>query len=196
MIKVSISNGNIKLGKIANVSLPPVITCNPQAPCHADCYANKAWRLYPTTRKAWNDNLIIFKKFRHFFFDDINEFLRKYKQRYFRWHVAGDIPNRTYFRGMVRLAKTNPNIRFLALTKRYNIINNYNHKIPDNLRIVFSSWPKLRFSNPNKFPVAWLQDGTEDRIPNNALECPGNCETCGMCWSLKDLKRDMVFNKH
>ena len=44
-------------------------------------------------------------------------------------------------------------------------------------------------------PLAYMQDGTEKRV-TNALECPGNCETCGMCWNLKSLNKNVVFKKH
>jgi len=35
-----------------------------------------------------------------------------------------------------------------------------------------------------------------DTAPVGAVECPGNCDTCGMCWNLKQLNIDTYFNKH
>ena len=66
--------------------------------------------------------------------------------------------------------------------------------LPNNLTIVISVWPGLRIPN-SKLPKAFMQDGTENRI-NNAIECPGNCENCGMCWNLSKLGKNVVFNKH
>jgi len=50
---VKISNGNTKLGRIPNISLPPIKACGKDVPCKSDCYALKAYRQYPATRKAW-----------------------------------------------------------------------------------------------------------------------------------------------
>ena len=40
------------------------------------------------------------------------------------------------------------------------------------------------------------EDGSEVRVPKDAIECPGNCESCGMCYELDRLGRDVVFHKH
>jgi hypothetical protein len=116
----------------------------------------------------------------------------------FRWHVAGDILSNDYLRGMCQIAAANPGTHFLAFTKAFDIVNRYADRatIPDNLVIVFSAWPEMSFLNPHGHRVAWMQDGTETRVPEDAIECPGNCETCGMCYELERLGRDVVFHKH
>jgi hypothetical protein len=120
------------------------------------------------------------------------------KPRLFRWHVAGDILNSEYLHGMCRIAGANPRTHFLAFTKAFEIVNRYeDHKaVPGNLVIVFSAWPGMTFLNPRSHRVAWMQDGTETRVPEDAIECPGNCESCGMCYELERLGRDVVFHKH
>jgi hypothetical protein len=65
-----------------------------------------------------------------------------------------------------------------------------------NLAIIFSAWPGMRFDNPHHHRVAWMQDETETRVPEDAIRCPGNCETCGLCYELSRLGRDVVFYKH
>ena len=45
-------------------------------------------------------------------------------------------------------------------------------------------------------PEGTMQDGTETRVPEDAIRCPGNCETCGLCYELPRLGRDVVFHKH
>jgi hypothetical protein len=117
----------------------------------------------------------------------------------FRWHVGGDIPDADYFQLMVNIARLIPETKFLAFTKQYKIVNKYlDHakKLPDNLTIVFSSWLLLEMKNRHNLPVAWLDDGHDKRIPDDAIECAGNCETCGLCWNLPSIGKDVKFKKH
>jgi hypothetical protein len=86
----------------------------------------------------------------------------------------------------------NPSTIFLAFTKRYDL--EYS-EIPENLTIIFSMWPGVPDTAPRGFPRAWMQDGTEDRVPDDALESPGICHNCGMCWQLAKIGRDVVFHK-
>jgi hypothetical protein len=116
----------------------------------------------------------------------------------FRWHVAGDILNRDYLRGMCQIAAANPGTHFLAFTKAFEIVNRYedHEAIPANLVIVFSAWPGMSFLNPRRHRVAWVRSRAENRIPKNAIECPGNCSSCHKCFEHDRLGRDVVFNKH
>lgn len=195
-----ISNGNNKIGRIANISMTPIASCNGCADiCGRDCYAMKAYRQYPATREAWDQNLKQATNDMGSFFDEIQAYLAKYKKTFFRWHVSGDIINRDYFANMVSMVMLFPHIKFLAFTKQYAIINQHldlYNILPENISIVFSAWPKHPLDNPHGMPVAWMQDGTEDRIPDDALHCIGNCETCGLCWNLKSIGRDVYFDKH
>jgi len=99
---------------------------------------------------------------------------------------------------MCRIADANSGTHFLAFTKAFEIVNRYEDHaaVPENLVIVFSAWPGMRFLNPHHHRVAWMQDGTETRVPENSIECPGSCENCGMCYELERLGRDVVFHKH
>ena len=95
-MKVSISKGNSKMGAIPSVSLPPIITCPANAPCAKKCYAAKLARIYPSVRKSYENNLDILNS-------DWDEYWRQVRgavsmARYFRFHVAGDIPNAAYFK--------------------------------------------------------------------------------------------------
>jgi hypothetical protein len=122
----------------------------------------------------------------------------KSKPRLFRWHVAGDILSEEYLCEMCRIAAENPDTHFLAFSKSFDIINGYedHQALPGNLVIVFSAWPGMKFDNPHGHRVAWMQDGSETRMPADAITCPGNCETCGRCYQLPKLGRDVVFHKH
>ena len=196
---VSISRGNIKLGGVPNISMVPGSSCPQGVPCLGHgCYALKAYRRYNGTRAAWRLNEDLAKHHPVSYFMQIAAKVAQAKPRLFRWHVAGDILNGDYLGGMCRIAAANPDTHFLAFTKAFEIVNRYEeHKtIADNLVIVFSAWPGMRFLKPHSHRVAWMQDGTETRVPKDAIECPSNCESCGMCYELDRLGRDVVFRKH
>ena len=191
-----ISDGNTKLVGIPNVSLMPCRDCRPDAPCKGSCYALKFFKMYPSVRKAWTENSKQVQTDRNHYLADIQEFLTKKAPRFFRWHVAGDIPDMPYFAAMIVIAEKFPNTKFLAFTKRHEMLDCISAKtLPKNLSVVASMWPKWGKA-PKGYPRAWMQDGTETRVPKNALECPGACHNCGACWNLKNLKRDVVFHKH
>ena len=93
-IGVCISKGNIKLGSIPNVNLPPIVTCESGVPCAQKngCYALKAYRQYPNVRNAWNNNLNVYSMNPDFYFESICKQLGKMKNLpRFRWHSSGDM---------------------------------------------------------------------------------------------------------
>jgi hypothetical protein len=99
---------------------------------------------------------------------------------------------------MCGIARQNPRTRFLAFTKAFKIVNVYESRaaLPSNLAVIFSTWAGMKIDNPHGHRIAWMQDGTEDRVPDDAVECPGKCESCGICFRLPKLGRDVVFQKH
>ena len=202
------TNGNKKLGKaIFNINLPPVITCNPEAPCFKECYGRKGHFLFATVQDSMMRNLMAFCQNPDQFFEDI-----AYQTKlslYVRWFGNGDMPNEKFLAGMCKVARKNPNVRYLAFTKQYHIVNNYvasGHRIPRNLRIVFSCWKDWIPDNPYNFPTTWVrfpESGKAKKdniaynafIPAKAFKCPNNCAECQQCWHLK--KGDSVeFHKH
>lgn len=198
-MKIKISEGNTKLGTIANISLTPGKTCSAEA-CKTclcgGCYALKAYKAYPTTRAAWDNNtdtaindLARFEADLMLYFGSLNA------PRFFRIHVAGDFVTREYAEMWARVAASNPNTNFLAFTKQWDNIRGID--FPDNVSVVLSAWPGTEIPADLRalYSVAWLNDGTTE-IPADALECPGNCETCGVCWSLSKRRIDVFFNKH
>lgn len=190
--KVCISPGNSKVGNVPNVSLVPCKDCGKDVPCRKDCYALKAWRAYPSVKRAWQSNSRVAHVSPSAFFAAIRQYLVAKAPRFFRWHVAGDFLSQAYVDQCFEVAREFPTTRFLAFTKRHDF--DYS-QAPANFTVVFSMWPKWGDVD-DPMPRAWMQDGTETRVPSNALECPGNCEHCGMCWNLRSLKRDVVFHKH
>jgi hypothetical protein len=159
----------------------------------------RSYQRFGMTRQAWDENLLLWqthpKDFEQQLFDKLRE-ASSDDRCFFRWHVGGDIPDGHYLVMMIVIAERFPHFKFLAFTKQYKIIADCGIPFPDNLSIVLSAWPKYPLYNPKDLPVAWMQDNTEDRIPAGSIECTGVCDDCGMCWSLKDLKKDVVMLKH
>ena len=121
---VSISKGNRKLGGVMNISTSPRKCCPEGVPCASKgCYAFKAYRLYPGTRKAWSRNERVARRHPDSYFMQIAARVAKDRPRLFRWHVAGDILCTDYLRGMCRIADANPHTHFLAFTKAFDIVN-------------------------------------------------------------------------
>ena len=181
-MKVRISPGNSKLGRITNVSLPPVISCRPGVPCaNGGCYAIKAYRQYPNVRDAWNFNLAAWQHSPPLYFDSIISQLKTMNKRekYFRWHVAGDIQDEFYLRGMFLAALELPDWRFRAFTKQFDIVNDLMTRVdcPENLKFGLSAWPGLELENPHNLPIAYY-DGQDPDI----FTCTGSCAACKVCW--------------
>jgi len=197
---VSISGHNKKMGHIPSVSLPPILSCVNCELCKDGCYAKRMERRHPNTKAAWARNWRLYNESPSKYFLEIKEFLisRKASTRLFRWHVSGDIPDARYIDGMDLAAMMFPDIEHLCFTKNYYVVDYYvkTYAKRDNLHIILSGWPGLEMVNPHGLPVAWMQDGTEDRIPEDAIECTGKCDACGMCWQLDKLGKDVYFNKH
>ena len=111
------------------------------------------------------------------------------KNKFFRWHVGGDIISPSYFAEMVKIAREFPDFTFWTYTKKYHIVNNYvvenggRECIPDNLKIMFSEWDGMPLLNPFNFPVfsCRLKAGNKNHTPeyfDTLHKCPGNCDIC------------------
>lgn len=195
-VRLHVSAGNMKLGAIMNISLPPVVTCHNCASCKHYCYAVRSYNRLPDTAAAWNDNLALFMKDPVLYFDEISHAVRA--QRFFRWHVSGDIVNRTYFLGMIHVALENPNCEFLAFTKAYQIVNEClaaGAVIPKNLHVLLSAAPNTEMPNPYRLPECHINfaDPALNTYKGGAEyvhHCNGNCTECVIngcgCFFLKN----------
>lgn len=203
MATVRISHTNSKLGaSIPSVNLPPVITCRPDAPCFKGCYAQRGNFAFPHVKESLTNNLDAYKENPELYFQMIAEGSRLYMA--FRWHSAGDIVDERYLQGMCQVARKNPNTKYLCFTKKYELINDYlsnNHKIPNNLTIIFSCWKDFIPENPYNLPTTWVffpKKGENEHncmIPKDAIPCGGKCESCLACWQLKK-GQSVYFKKH
>lgn len=182
-MNVKISTSNSKLGGfIPSLNLPAVVTCRSDAPCRKGCYACKGNWLYKNVQASMQNNLDLFVNDSESFFNDIINYLNNgdiiYK--FFRWHSSGDIVNYNYLLGMIRVARECPHTKFLAFTKKFNLVNMYlnlGHEIPENLHIVFSAWDNtFTVENPFNMPVTYVnfKDKTKNAdVPEFAIPCVG-----------------------
>jgi len=208
-LRISISGGNSKLGTIPSFSLLPGVTCSGTACAHClreGCYAAKNALCHGYNPEhnnclaAWARNTAVAKT-------DLSRLeaeLMAYfgtmaAPRFFRIHVSGDFFSAEYAEMWRRVIKANPGTRFLFFTKQFDILRAVPFIGIDNCAPVLSGWTGCPVPDDlirAGYRVAWCDDGQETRIPADAVECPGNCETCGMCWNLYRLQRDTYFHKH
>lgn len=182
-IKMAISKGNRKIGRVMNVSLPPLLSCANCSGCSKLCYDIKACLQYPdTVIDARMRNLTILQKDREEYFRRINDAIsRRRLHKFFRWHVAGDIIDADYFARMVEIARRHPDFKFWTYTKNYAVVNrwvdeNGRGALPANLSVMFSEWRGMPMDNPHGFPE--FRVVFKDETPPAGFYCPGNCDVC------------------
>ena len=88
--------------------------------------------------------------------------------------------------------------------QEYMRYNEYleHHRLPKNLKIVFSAWKGLEMPNPYKLPTAEVmyKDGTSTAEEGKKyIYCSGNCSECisekRSCWNLKK-GEGVIFAEH
>lgn len=200
-IKICVSKGNKKIGRVLNVSLPPVLTCANCAECKFYCYDIKACLQYSkTVIDARIRNLCILEKDRDLYFSRIEGvIMRRRTNKYFRWHVSGDIVDLDYFSRMVEIARRHSDFQFWTYTKNYQVVNTYceiygRDAIPANFSIMFSEWRGLPMDNPYGFPVFSVVFKGDEKP--QGFYCPGNCDLCkaGKLGCIGG--RDVFVNEH
>ena len=196
-IRVHISRKTRKMGKTPSFSTSPIVGCSRNCSvCKGTCYALKSYRLYPSVKTAWDENLWLSKTNggRAEIERSIIAFCKGKRRTvpFFRWFVSGDILSTAFIITMCRIANECRETTFLAFTKSYHIVNEFCEKygkntIPKNLVIVFSEWKPLKLDNPYDFPVAVFVPRGES-VPERGIVCPAGlkkgwtCEKCRRCW--------------
>ena len=196
--------GNSKLGRVMHINLPPPKCCDHALPCYGNgCYAMKFWRLRKVCRDTWTANWDALMKDRDAYFGAVAVAINHKlgPGSLFRWHSAGDIPDLDYLHRMIRVARAFPQVRFWSTTKKYDLarIARRRWKFPANFNLVISAWPgkPLPRNIAAGWPTAWMRDpeNPDPRIPPEAFECGGGCDTCGHCWQMRK-GESVVFDKH
>lgn len=187
-LHVSISKGNSKIGRVMNVSQAPLLTCI-GAPCWLYCYDVKAVVQYSNVRIARVKNSVLAIFARDRYFAEIETALnRRRRNKFFRWHVGGEMPDYDYFNRTVDVARRHPDFIFWTYTKKYDFVNKFiaeygRDAIPENYKIMFSEWDGLKVNNPHGLPVfsCKLKAGNKNHAPEyfeKLWKCPGNCDIC------------------
>jgi hypothetical protein len=189
---IKLSNGNSKTGKgVLIFNIPAVTTCpGATQQCKKSCYAMKAQRMYPATRKQREENLV--EAVKTSFVSDMVEVLNtNVFNSHVRIHESGDFFNQSYLDKWVAIAKKCKGKKFLAYTKSFHLDFS---KAPKNLTIILSKFP----DSPNTpeslsgLPVAYAG---ECAGMSNIFICgtKGGCSSCGKCWGTKS---NIYFKLH
>ena len=199
---VSISTDNNKVN-FDSVSILPFLFCPACAKetCGVECYAFAMAlnEYHGGVVKAWAMNTAILQLDPVKYWEEISDAVNG--QRFFRFHVSGEIVNREYFENMIKIARDNPKTDILCFTKQYEIVNSWidkNGALPDNLHVLFSAWEdKIKIINPHNLPVTDVLNDTDPA--NDKIICGGNCFFCACrgvgCWTLKNGEK-LYFYKH
>lgn len=180
---VYISPWNAKMGGIHSISLPRGVSCPDDVPCKNKCIMRYV-EGRPAVRNTYNLNYECWESDPDWYFDSIKADCMG--QRYFRWHVCGDIPSAEYFEEMIAVAKETPSCVHLAFTKQYDIVNlilDKGVKLPDNMVVIFSRWDGYACDNRHHLPESWV-DFHNKELPDYVLrkgrKCSGNCSECNI----------------
>ena len=207
-VRLHVSETNSKLGCIPSFNLLPGLTCSPEACRHClreGCYAVKNLFCHGynieknTTLRAWADNTVLATEYLERLEICIIDWLVKHHNiTLFRIHSSGDFFSVEYANMWYSIAHMFPAIRFLAFTKQWDIVRQVPFYELPNFSLVLSGWTGISIPEDlrEQYACAWCNDGEETRIPDDAMQCPGSCESCGLCWYLKEIGRDTVFTKH
>lgn len=192
---MSISTGNTKMGKIPSWSLRPGEDCTNSELCGVKCYAKKAYRQYPVTRRALTNNRKAVDD--GTWIEEVSNFLTRKAPKLFRVHVSGDFVTREYAKQWASIARRFPRTKFLAFTKSFKEVGGI--AWPSNFAIVRSAFPGMRVAG--RSPIAFAGEpeeytGKMRERAKNAFVCRKKCTDCGWCWSLHKSRKDVRLPWH
>lgn len=226
---VILSDGNQKTGpcKTFNTRAGICGGCNPAAPCLVNgiCYALYGNFKYDNVKCRLSENMAAYKADPDQFERDVMDQTNGY-MGFFRWFSSGDIPDFAFLEMMARIAEARPDVRFLAFTKKYSLVNAYLDQVeeyleceegftsapvtlPDNLVIVFSYWQGWPCDNPHNLPAALVilkgpkqgKGRKRDLIPDprlipSAFACTGRCMPCNHLCWYLKAGQQICFTEH
>lgn len=196
-----------KTGDIPRWNLPPLWTCGGNCRfCKDRCYALKDYdnfRVKAVSKShARNYNAVVqdIAKVEAYLIKRIT----KTAPAFFRIHASGDfaVPGlkdpQAYAWMWYRVAKACPGTRFLAFTKTWDEVRGVPFYDLPNFSLVLSEWTDVLEAPADlkeHYRTSRAVEALSDARPNEVI-CPGNCETCGMCWALSKLGHDVAFEIH
>lgn len=197
--KVTIGDGNEKLGKVKTFSLPAKISCPGKTKeCEKICYVKYLARfsgVFPAYRK----NFDVVRKNRASFVQQMIERIGRSKSKNFRIHVSGDFFSSSYVWDWIKIAKALPDVRFWTYTRSWKIkkIRDQIYKLKKLPNVqIFASVDTCDKKLPKNWRIAWI-DNDERK---NGLVCKEqdkkseSCEECKYCFVGN--KNDVIFKKH
>jgi len=203
-IHVKLQKGNSKTGTGSfTVSLMPVLDCGNCSGCAKKCYDLRNDCVYSAVRNDRARNSAIYHCDRPRFWSEVEEGVNTNFVMFLRINVGGDLQYED-FAYITEMAKRCSRTTFLFFTKMYKDVNRFydeGNRFPENVKCLFSAWPRMEMVNPYHFPeshVLWA-DGTTTAPEYGAVLCNGNCTACYFtttgCVGLKHGEH-VVFNAH
>lgn len=212
--RISISEGNAKMGRIPSFSTIPtggIIrrkdgmalttergTCAGCCDgCAGECYAVRTCKVYPSARRAYERNTRIMRRDVRAMHEQLRAYIDRERPDVFRIHVSGEFDSgkRGANELMVwaQLAREFPGTTFYGYTKRASLLKRYAHRLPSNLRLLLSVWHDDVPRVPG-VPCFVYDDGTDDEAAS-LPHCPAvaadgkrtgvTCRQCRRCWTLE-----------
>lgn len=202
--KIHMTTKNKKTGPAILDLAFPVCSCREDAPCKESCYACKGAQQIAVVQAAYYRNWRLWNENPDNFFEQVFYEIKYSGLTTVRFFDSGDFPNYDFLERVISLCEKTPDVKYMAFTKQYEIVNDYifkNGKLPNNLNIVFSAWDKSwEVPNPHELPVAYVEFKDKRMNPNfpkNSFRCPmreSTCSACKVCWN-KNLKA-VIFKQH
>lgn len=196
--KLSVGNGNIKVGDIPTFSLPSRITCPGASKwCLQHCYAHRYERRRPHCGRAYSRNLVLSWNQKEF----IKVVLRSIPRHLgsFRIHVSGDFYSVDYIRSWIKICRLRPHTLFWVYTRSWMIPE----LMPalEELRALkniqlFASVDSTMPDPPAHWRKAYIH--TDSRA--KGIHCPEqsgslpSCLHCGYCFRKRT--GDVIFQIH
>ena len=202
-MKINLSKGNTKLGKILSFSISALKSCPTKTSwCEKHCYAKRLENQYPNVKQAYNNNFEVITD-KDFTKNMIAEIKKANKNNLVRFHVSGDFNQVSYIYKWISIAKQLPEITFYGYTRAWEDVNLLPHlgilnKQPN--VILFASTDITTTKNiPKTFRIAYAGDTKPNGIQTTA--CPQqnkkvvNCTDCKLCFT-KKAKTNIYFKTH
>ncbi len=200
-VPMCLSQGDVKIGRVLNVSLPPILSCGRCSHCSGHCYDVGSCIRFEEAADARARNWSILLRDRDLYFQKIDlKMTRRRKHLFMRWHQGGEIVDYDYFCRMVENARKHSRFRIWTYTKMYHIVNRWcdlnggKEALPSNFVVMFSKWDGVPMDNPYNFPTftCRLLSGNKDTPEEyfkTTYKCPGNCDVC------KELHRGCIYGE-
>jgi len=190
--------GNSKMGKEVYIfNLPARKTCTPTPWClegkegQPACYALRNNFLPPSVMKSTEERYELSQL--ENFVEEMTNFIKKKKVKYFRIHSSGDFYSEDYIEKWINIAKNCPETKFRSSTHRRDLISKIkelnslpNVIVRESLDSVISKpTTELNFS-----ALAHLNIVKEEE----SYSCKNSCPSCGYyCW---ENRVNINFNEH